>query len=74
MAVTPDFQACGLQYAHESHQDMLAAAVTTGLCHATMSLFEWQAEITYDLEDLSLYNDIFCQLSCLSVSVVWRNT
>jgi len=56
--VAPDLQARVLQYAHESSQDMLAAAVTTGLNHATMSPFEPQAEITCDLEDQSGYKDI----------------
>jgi hypothetical protein len=58
LAVAPDLQACALQYAHESRQDMLAAAVTTGLRHAAMSPLKLQAEITYDLEDQSRYKDI----------------
>jgi len=70
LAVAPDRQARAPQYAHESRQAMLAAAVNTGLCHATMSLFERQAEITYDLEDQSRYKNI----PCLGVSAVWSNT
>jgi len=56
--VAPDSQARDLQHAHESRQDILAAAVTTGLHHATMSQFDRQAEITYAIDDQSRYQDI----------------
>ena len=58
LAVAPDLQALSLHYERESRQDMLAAAVTMGLRHAAMSLFDRQIEITDDLEDQSHYKDI----------------
>ena len=36
----------------------MSSIVTTGLCHTVMSQFQWQTEITYDLEDQSRYKDI----------------
>jgi len=58
LVVAPDLQARSLQYERESRQDILAAAVTTGLHHAAMFLLDRQAEITYDLEDQLSYKYI----------------